>query len=77
MLCRVQLAGGKPEVLQLVITGPLHKILYFSTNDPMLPDCLDFVVFFTIDFQWWCFVEKFIGPVASKEIDMKNIVKSA
>ena len=46
-------------------------------NDTVLPDCLDFVVFFTIDFQRWCFVIQCITPVASKEVDMKNVVKSS
>ena len=43
----------------------------------MLPDCLDFVVFFTVNFQWWCFVVQSIGPVALKEVDLKNVVKSS
>ena len=43
----------------------------------MLPDWLDFVVFFTIDFQWWCFVVQSIGPVVSEEVDVKNVMKSA
>ena len=64
LLCGVQLAGGKPEVFQLIITGPLHEILYFPANDMMLLDCLDFIVFFTIDFQKWCFVVQCIGLVA-------------
>ena len=45
-------------------------------NDMMLLDCLDFVAFFTVNFQWWCFVIQSIGLVASKEVDVKNIVKS-
>ena len=44
------MAGGKIEILGFVITGPLHQVLRFSANDTMLPDCLDFVVFFAIDF---------------------------
>ena len=43
----------------------------------ILPDCLDFVVFFTINFQRWSFIVQSIALVASKEVDMKNIVKSA
>ena len=46
-------------------------------NDMMLPYSLDFVVFFTVDFQWWCFVIQSIAPVASKEVDLKNIMKSS
>ena len=42
----------------------------------MFPDSLDFIVFFTVDFQWWCFVIQSIGPVVSKEVDVKNIMKS-
>ena len=45
-------------------------------NDTMLPDSLDSILFFTIDFNWWCFVIQSIGPVALKEVDMKNVVKS-
>ena len=56
MLRGVQLAGGKPEVLRLVITGPLHQVLHFCANDTVLPDSLDFVLFFTIDFDGWSFV---------------------
>ena len=73
----VQLAGGKPEVLRFIITGPLHQILYFPANDTMLPDCLDFIVFFTVNLQRWCFVVQSIGKVASKEVDVKNIAKSS
>ena len=56
MLRGVQLAGGKPEVLGFVIAGPFYQVLQFSTHDTVLPDGLDFVVFFAINFQWWCFV---------------------
>ena len=56
MLRRVQLAGGEPEVLGVIVAGPLHQVLRFSTDDTVLPDGLDFVVFFAIDFQWRCFV---------------------
>ena len=59
------MAGGKPEVLGFVITGPLHQVLHFSMDDMMLPDCLDFIVFFSIDFDGWSFVVQSIGPVAS------------
>ena len=43
----------------------------------VIPDSLDFVVFFTIDFQRWCFIIQFITPVASKEVDVKNVMKSS
>ena len=43
----------------------------------VLADCLDFIVFFTIDFWWWCFVIQSIGLVALKEVDVKNVVKSS
>ena len=43
----------------------------------VLPDCLDFAVFFTIDFQRWCLVIQSIAPVASKEVDVKNVMKSS
>ena len=49
LLCRVQLAGSKPEILGFIITGPLHQVLRFSTDDTVLPDGLDFVVFFAIN----------------------------
>ena len=41
-------------------------------NNMILADCLDFVVFFTVDFQWWCFVIQFIGLAVSKEVDVKT-----
>ena len=77
LLRGVQLAGGKPDILRVVITGPLHQVLHFSANNTMLPDCLDFVVFLAVNFQRWCFVVQSIGLVASEEVGMKNIVKSA
>ena len=43
----------------------------------MLPDCLDFVVFLAVNFQRWCFVVQSIGLVASEEVGMKNVMKSA
>ena len=70
------MAGSKPEILGFVITSPLHQVLRFSTNDMMLPDCLDFVVFFTANFEWWCFVVQYIGLVESEEVSVKNVVKS-
>ena len=42
----------------------------------MLPDSLNFVVLFTIDFQWWSFVVQSIDLVALKEVDVKSILKS-
>ena len=42
----------------------------------MLPYSLNFVVLFTIDFQWWSFIVQSIALVASKEVDVKNVVKS-
>ena len=42
----------------------------------MLPYSLDFVVLFTINFQWRCFVIQSFASVASKEVDVKNAVKS-
>ena len=46
-------------------------------NDPMLPDSFNFVLFFTINFNWWCFVVKSIGPVVTKKMtDVKNVMKS-
>ena len=70
------MTGSKPKVFRLIISGPLHQILQFSTNNMMLPDSLDFVLFFTINFQWWSFIVQSIALVASKEVDVKNIVKS-
>ena len=46
-------------------------------NDTMLLDCLDFVVFFAVNLQWWCFVVQSIGPVALEEVGVKDVVKSA
>ena len=43
----------------------------------MLLYSLDFTVFFTIDFQWWSFIIQSVALVASKEVDMKNVVKSS
>ena len=43
----------------------------------MLPYSLDFVVLFTIDFQWWSFIVQSVALVVSKEVDVKNIVKSS
>ena len=71
------MGGSKPLVLGLIIANPLHQILYFPTNGTVLLDCLDFIVLFTIDFQWWCFVIQSIAPVAPKEVDVKNVVKSS
>ena len=50
------MAGGEPEILGFVIAGPLHQVLRFSANDMVLPDSLDFVLFFTVDFDGWGFV---------------------
>ena len=43
----------------------------------MLPDCLDFVLFFTVNFNGWCFVIQSVALVAYQEVDMKNIMKSS
>ena len=43
----------------------------------MLPYSLDFIVYFTIDFQWWSFIVQSIALVASKEVDVKNVMKSS
>ena len=43
----------------------------------MLLDGLDFVVFFAINFQRWCFVVQSIGPVAPEEMDVKNVMNTA
>ena len=50
LLCRVQLAGGKPKVFRLIISDPFDQALHFLTNNTVLLDSLDFIVFFTIDF---------------------------
>ena len=50
LLCGVQLSGGKPWVLRLTISDPLHQVLHFPTNDTVLPDNLDFIVFFAVNF---------------------------
>ena len=42
----------------------------------MLPYSLNFVLFFTINFDGWCFVVQSIALVLSQEVDVKNIVKS-
>ena len=49
-LREVQLTGGKPKVLRLIISDPFDQVLRFPTNNMVLPDSLDFVVLFTIDF---------------------------
>ena len=46
-------------------------------NNTVPLDRLDFLVFFTINFQRWYFVMQSIAPVASKEVDVKNVVKSS
>ena len=76
LLRQVQLTGGKPLVFQLIICDPLHQILRFSMNDAMVSDCLDFVVFFTINFDGWCFVVQSIASGVSEEVDVKNVMKS-
>ena len=45
-------------------------------KDTMLPYSLNFVLFFTIDFDGWCFVIQSIASVSSKEVDVKNVMKS-
>ena len=42
----------------------------------MFPDSLDFILFFTINFDGWCFIIQSVALVVLKEVDMKNIVKS-
>ena len=59
------------------MADPLHQILHFSSNDMMLPYSLNFVVLFTINFQWWSFIVQSFTLVASKEVDVKNVVKSS
>ena len=71
------MTGGKPKVFGLIIADPLHQILQFPTNDRMLLYSLNFVVLFTIDFQWWSFIVQSVASVASKEVDVKSIVKSS
>ena len=68
--------GGKPKVFRLIISDPLHQILYFSANNMMLPYSLDFVLFFTINFDEWCFIVQSIALVASEKTNVENIVKS-
>ena len=46
-------------------------------NNTMVPDSLDFMLFFNIDFDGWCFVIQSVALVALKEVDMKNVVKSS
>ena len=76
MLGRVQLGGVKPQVLGLIIAHPLRQILHFSSDDMMLLYSLNFVLLFTIDFQWWSCLVQSVAMVASEEVDMKNVMKS-
>ena len=71
------MTGGKPKVLGLIIPDPFDQVLLFSTNDMVLPDSLDFIVFFTINFQWWCFVIHSVALVAPQQTDVKNVVKTS
>ena len=43
----------------------------------MLLYSLNFIVLFTINFQWWSFIVQSIALVASKEVDVKNVMKSS
>ena len=42
----------------------------------VLPDSLDFVLFFTMDFNGWSFIVLSIALVAPEEVDVKNVMKS-
>ena len=42
----------------------------------MFPDSLNFILLFTIDCDGWHFVIQSVALVVSKEVDVKNIVKS-
>ena len=46
-------------------------------NDMVLPDSLDFVLFFSVDFDGWNFIVESIASVAPEEFDVKNVMKSA
>ena len=71
------MSGGKPEVLGFIVASPLHQILHFTMNNTVLPDSLDFILFFTIDCNGWSFVVQSVALVAPEEVDVKNIVKSS
>ena len=43
----------------------------------MFPDSLDFILFFTINLYGWCFVIQSVALVVSKEVDVKNVMKSS
>ena len=43
----------------------------------MLSYSLNFVVLFTLDFQWWSFIVQSVALVSSKEVDVKNVMKSS
>ena len=71
------MSGSKPKILGLIVVDPLHQILDFSSDDMMLLYSLSFVVLFIIDFQWWSFIVESLALVASKEADVKNVMKSS
>ena len=58
---------------------PVHFTKYCSSprHDTVLPDSLDFVHFFTIDFDGWSFIVESVASVAPEEVDVKNVMKSA
>ena len=65
LLRQVQLTGGKPQVLQLIIPDPFHQVLHLPMNEPMLLYSVNFILFFAINFHWWRFVVESVGPVVS------------
>ena len=51
ILSSVELTGGKPQILGLIVPNLFNQELHLAMHDPVLLDSFNFKLFFAVNFE--------------------------